>query len=70
MLAKFLPTNEHTLERVLRVVVGLGLTSLAFVGPQTPWAFLGLIPVVTGLGGSCPIYTLLGVSTCPRKAKS
>ena len=67
-----LPRNEHTLERVIRVVLGLGIISLAFTGPQTPWAFLGFVPLVTGLVGSCPIYTLFGVSTCkvntPSKA--
>lgn len=67
MLDAILPKNEHTIERVLRVVVGLGIVSLVFVGPQTPWGWLGLIPVVTGLVGSCPIYTVLGVSTCPTE---
>ena len=67
MLDAILPRNEHTIERVLRVVVGLGIVSLVFVGPQTAWGWLGLIPVVTGLVGSCPIYTILGVSTCPTK---
>ncbi|MBL9037820.1 MAG: DUF2892 domain-containing protein [Archangium sp.] len=64
-----LPRNEHAIERVARVVVGLGVISLAFVGPQTPWAWLGLVPLLTGLVGSCPVYTLLGVSTCslPKK---
>ena len=64
MLSKFLPANEHPIERVLRVVVGFGILSLAFVGPKTPWAYLGLVPIVTGLLGSCPLYTLFGVSTC------
>ncbi len=62
-----LPTNEHPAERVARVVVGLGVISLAFVGPATPWAWLGAIPVVTGLLGSCPLYTALGISTCPAR---
>ncbi|MEZ4217571.1 MAG: DUF2892 domain-containing protein [Myxococcota bacterium] len=60
-----MPRNEHTVDRVLRVALGLGLLSLAFVGPQTPWGWLGAIPLVTGLVGSCPLYTLLGLSTCP-----
>jgi hypothetical protein len=67
MLAKILPTNEGTIDRILRVVVGLGALSTVFVGPQTAWGLLGLIPLVTGLVGSCPIYTMFGVSTCPRK---
>lgn len=67
MLTKVFPHNEHTVERVIRVVLGLGILSLYFVGPQTPWALLGAIPLVTGAVGSCPIYTLFGISTCPRK---
>ena len=46
------------------MIAGLGVISLAFVGPQTPFAWLGLILVATGALGSCPIYTLLGVKTC------
>ncbi|MBL8803766.1 MAG: DUF2892 domain-containing protein [Planctomycetes bacterium] len=64
-MSKLLPVNEHPAERVVRVVGGLAVLSLAFVGPQTPWAYLGAIPVLTGLIGSCPLYTLLGLSTCP-----
>ena len=66
MLAKVLPKNEHTVERVLRVLVGLGLLSLVFVGPKTAWGWVGILLVVTGLVGSCPAYTLFGISTCRR----
>lgn len=59
-------TNLNTLDRWLRVVVGALIFSLGFWGPQTPWAWLGLVLVVTGLVGHCPIYTLLGLSSCPR----
>lgn len=59
--------NIHPVERLARVVVGLGLMSLAFVGPANKWFLLGLLPVATGLSGWCPAYTLLGISTCPRK---
>jgi len=64
---KLLPANEHPLERAARVLLGLGVLALAFVGPKTPWGFLGAIPLLTGLIGSCPLYTLLGFSTCPLK---
>lgn len=64
---KIFPKNEHKIERVIRVVAGAAVLSLAFVGPQTPWAYLGIVPLLTGALGSCPIYTLLGVSTCPVK---
>jgi hypothetical protein len=59
--------NEGTVDRVLRVVVGAGVLSLAFIGPQTPWGYLGVIPLLTGLVGYCPAYAILGISTCPVK---
>ncbi len=61
-------TNEATWDRVLRVVVGLGLLSMTVVGPQTLWGLVGLLPLVTGLWGFCPLYRVLGISTCPVKA--
>ena len=64
MLSKLFPSNEHVIERILRVVVGLGLLSLIFVGPQSYWGLLGILPLVTGLAGTCPVYTLFGISTC------
>jgi len=63
MSIRLFPRNEHVVERVIRVVLGLGLLSLVFVGPQTPWGYIGLLLLVTGLLGSCPLYTLLGFST-------
>lgn len=59
--------NIHNVERVVRIIVGIGLSSLAFVGPENRWFLLGLIPLITGLVGWCPPYALLGISTCPRK---
>ena len=69
-MTKFLPRNEGTTDRILRVILGLGLLSLVFVGPQTPWGWIGVVPLVTGLFGSCPLYTLLGLNTCPMKGKT
>lgn len=66
-MSKFLATNEGTVDRALRVVVGVALIALAFVGPKTPLGFLGIVPLATGLLGSCPLYTLFGISTCPMK---
>ncbi len=66
-MASFFPTNEHPVERVLRVALGLGLLSLTFLGPKTFWGYLGLVPLATGLLGTCPLYTLLGFSTCPLR---
>ena len=56
--------NEGTTDRMLRIIFGLALLTLALVGPKTPWGFLGVIPLLTGLVGFCPLYRVLGVSTC------
>lgn len=66
-MPNLLPANEHPLERVVRVALGLVLLSLVVVGPRTLWGLVGLVPLATGVLGSCPLYTLLGVSTCPVK---
>lgn len=50
-------------------MVGLGLLSLTVVGPKTLWGLVGLVPLLTGLLGSCPLYTVVGFSTCPIKTK-
>jgi hypothetical protein len=57
--------NEGLADRLIRVTLGLAALSLAFVGPQTPWGYLGLIPLLTGIVGFCPLYRLVGISTCP-----
>ena len=62
---KLIPTNEHPIERLLRVIIGVVLLALVVVGPKTYWGLLGLVPLATGLLGSCPLYTLFGLSTCP-----
>lgn len=59
--------NEGAVDRILRVLVGAGVLSLAFIGPQTPWAYLGIIPLLTGLVGFCPLYAVLGINTCGVK---
>ena len=56
--------NEGTVDRVLRVALGAGLLAIVFVGPQTNWGWIGLVPLITGLVGNCPVYSLLGISTC------
>ncbi len=59
--------NVGSLERVIRVVAGLALVSMAFVGPANPWFLLGLVPLLTGLVGTCPPYQLFGINTCQKK---
>ncbi len=57
-------TNVGTFDRIARVVLGIALLSLVFVGPQTPWGWIGLVPLVTAAVGFCPAYRLFGVRTC------
>jgi cadmium resistance protein CadD (predicted permease) len=60
--------NEGTLDRVLRIALGIALLALVWVGPRSMLGLLGLIPLATGVFGFCPLYSLLGVSTCRRRA--
>lgn len=62
-----LARNEGGLDRALRVLLGLGLLSLVVVGPKSLWGLIGVVPLLTGLFGSCPLYSLLGISTCRIK---
>lgn len=64
MSKSFFPRNEHAADRALRVAIGIGALSMAITGPQHPLGWLGLVPLVTGLVGTCPLYRLFGVSTC------
>ena len=64
----FLVVTEHPVERVIRVVVGVVLVSLVFIGPKTTWGWIGIVPILTGATGVCPLYTVLGISTCPKKS--
>lgn len=59
--------NEGVLDRGIRVLVGLVLISLVFIGPQTAWGWIGVVPLLTGIIGWCPAYTVLGINTCPRR---
>lgn len=61
------PRNEGTADRAIRVVLGLVVLSTAFIGPETPLGFIGLVPLATGLIGHCPAYRLFGMNTCPMK---
>ncbi len=60
--------NEGKVDRTLRIIVGAVLISLVFVGPETPWGWIGLLPLITGIVGYCPAYKALGISTTPTKA--
>ena len=60
--------NERTIDRILRVVGGIILLSLTVVGPETPWGYIGLVPLLTGLVGYCPLYSILGICTLKKAA--
>ncbi|CAO3441782.1 Uncharacterized membrane protein Rmet_3714 [Azospirillum argentinense] len=62
-----MPVNVGTIDRALRAIVGLVLIALVFVGPQTPWGWIGLVPLLTAVVGFCPAYTLFGVRSCSIK---
>ena len=59
--------NAGSLDRILRIVVGLVLIALAATGTVGVWGWIGVVPLATGLFGFCPAYTLLGINTCPMK---
>lgn len=60
-----LKINEGTLDRTLRVIAGVVLIGLAATGKIGLWGYIGVVPLLTGAIGMCPIYALLGISSCP-----
>ncbi len=66
MSTGFFSRNEHRIDRGIRIVLGLALLSLVFIGPKTMWGLIGVVPLVTGSCGTCPLYSLVGLNTCPR----
>jgi len=62
--------NVGGIDRALRVVAGLALIGLALTGMIGVWGWIGVVALATGLFSFCALYTLLGVSTCPLKAKT
>jgi len=59
--------NEGSLDRLLRIVAGVVLLALVFVGPHTPLGWIGIVPLVTGLVGFCPAYKIFGINTCAAR---
>lgn len=70
MASGFFSRNQHPVERTIRVVAGIFLLSIVFVGPQTMWGLVGIVPILTGLSGTCPLYSIFGFSTCPVESTS
>ena len=61
-------SNVGIADRIIRIVVGLVVLALVFMGPKTPWGWVGLVPLVTGVIGWCPLYSVLKLRTRPRPA--
>jgi hypothetical protein len=61
--------NVGSIDRVVRIAIGLALLAFALVSasPYSWLGYIGVIPLLTALAGNCPVYSLLGVSTCPAK---
>jgi len=66
-VSSLLTRNVGTVDRAVRVVLGVGLLALTVAGPHTLWGLLGIVPLATAALGSCPLYTLLGLRTCPAE---
>jgi Protein of unknown function (DUF2892) len=58
-------TNEGALDRTIRIFLGIALLSLTLFGPRTLLGLVGIVPLLTGIVGYCPLYRLVGVRTCP-----
>jgi hypothetical protein len=59
-------TNVGGIDRILRIALGLVLISQVFVGLQSLWGWVGIIPLATGFLSTCPLYSLLGISSCKK----
>jgi fatty acid desaturase len=62
-------SNVGGIDRILRVVLGLALIGMAAFGVIGAWGWIGVVPLLTAAMGFCPLYTVLGFSTCPMQAK-
>ncbi|OYU44943.1 MAG: hypothetical protein CFE44_10190 [Burkholderiales bacterium PBB4] len=60
-------TNEGNLDRTARIAAGVGLIALAATGTVGAWGWIGVVPLATGAMGWCPLYSVLGINTCPMK---
>lgn len=60
-------TNEGTIDRALRVIAGLALIALAATGTIGAWGYIGVVPLLTGIIGICPAYSIFGINSCPIK---
>lgn len=59
--------NVGKIDSISRLVLGVVILSLAFIGPQSSFAYIGIVPIVTGIFGFCPLYKIIGLNTCKLK---
>lgn len=59
--------NVGNIDRIIRIVIGLGLIGATLMGAIGAWGWIGLVPLLTGIFSRCPAYKLLGLNTCPLK---
>lgn len=62
-----LKVNVGSVDKIARIGVGILLLVLAIMGIGTPWTWIGILPLITGVAGRCPAYSLLGINTCNVK---
>ena len=60
-----LSKNVGSIDRVIRICIGIALIAMVFFPPHIVWGWVGLIPLATGLFARCPLYSLIGMDTCP-----
>ena len=63
-------TNVGGIDKILRILVGIALIVMAYMNVVGVWGYIGVVPLLTGLIGWCPVYPLLGISSCPLKKSS
>ena len=62
-------TNEGKVDRAVRVIAGLALIGMALGGVIGGWGYLGIVPLLSGVVGLCPLYSVLGINTCPSGSR-
>lgn len=61
-------SNVGGIDKILRIVAGVVLLALTYTGTIGVWGWIGVVPLATGLLGNCPLYSILGMNTCPMKS--
>ncbi len=59
--------NEGTIDRAVRIIAGIALIALAYTGTIGVWGYIGIMPLLTGVLGICPAYSIFGINTCPLR---